>query len=121
VNPAVPQLPGSGETPVFREPWQAHAFAMVLRLHEQGLFSWPEWAATLAAQISAAQARGDQDLGDTYYQHWLAALETIVAAKGASSAGELKRTRDAWDHAADRTPHGQPIELRPDDFDSTPD
>jgi nitrile hydratase accessory protein len=115
---AAPALPGADAAPVFSEPWQAHAFAMVLRLHEQGLFTWPEWAATLAAQIDAAQARGDSDLGDTYYQHWLAALEAIVAAKGASSAAELQRYRDAWDHAADRTPHGQPIELRPDDFDN---
>ena len=117
---AAPALPGTDDAPVFNEPWEAHAFAMVLRLHEQGLFTWPEWAAALAAQIGAAQALGDSDLGDTYYQHWLAALEAIVASKGASSADELQRCRDAWDHAADRTPHGQPIELRRDDFDRTP-
>lgn len=108
--------PDSDDAPVFREPWQAHAFAVVLRLHEQGLFSWPEWASALAAQISAAQKRGEADLGDTYYVHWLSALESIVAAKGASSAVELERYRDAWDHASDRTPHGQPIELQPHDF-----
>ena len=28
----------------------------------------------------------------------------------------LHRYRDAWDHAADRTPHGAPIELTPGDF-----
>jgi len=114
--PPTPAWPGSGDAPVFREPWEAHAFAIVLRLHERGLFSWPEWADALAAQITAAQARGDQDLGDTYYWHWLSALEAIVAAKGASSPAELERYRDAWDHAADRTPHGQPIELQPHDF-----
>lgn len=102
--------------PVFREPWEAQAFAMVLSLHAQGLFSWNEWAATLAQTISAAQQGGDADLGDTYYQHWLAALETLVAAKGASSADELLRYREAWDHAAERTAHGQPIELQPRDF-----
>jgi nitrile hydratase accessory protein len=106
------------DSPVFAEPWQAHAFAIVLRLHEQGLFTWPEWAEALAAQIAAAKARGEPDLGDTYYRHWLNALEAIVAAKGASSADELRRYHDAWDHAADRTPHGQPIELRPDDFET---
>jgi nitrile hydratase accessory protein len=96
--------------------WEAHAFAMVVRLYERGLFSWPEWAETLAGQISDAQARGDQDLGDTYYRHWLNALEAIVAAKGASSATELKRYRGARDNAADPTPHGQRIELQPQDF-----
>jgi nitrile hydratase accessory protein len=101
---------------VFAEPWQAHAFALVLSLHERGLFTWPEWAEALATQISAAQAAGDPDRGDTYYHHWLATLEHLVAAKGATNAAELERCREAWDHAADRTPHGQPIELRDVDF-----
>jgi len=104
------------DAPAFREPWEAHAFAMVLTLHERGVFTWPEWSAALGAQIAAAQAEGDPDHGDTYYRHWLRALETLVAAKGLGSAQELARTRDAWDRAADRTPHGQPIELRPSDF-----
>jgi nitrile hydratase accessory protein len=109
--------PGAQASPVFREPWEAQAFAMVLRLHEQGLFTWPEWAAVLASRIDSARALGDPDHGDTYYRHWLGALESIVEAKGASSAAELERYRDAWDHAADRTPHGQPITLRDTDFD----
>lgn len=103
--------PRDDGSPVFREPWEAQAFAMTLALHERGLFSWSEWAAALAAQIRDAQAAGDADLGDTYYHHWLAALEALVAAKGASSPEELRRYRHAWAHAADRTPHGQPIDL----------
>jgi nitrile hydratase accessory protein len=106
------------DVPVFREPWEAHAFAMVLALNERGLFTWQEWAETLGAQIAAAHAAGDPDRGDTYYRHWLNALETLVAAKGVASARELARLRDAWDHAADRTPHGQPIELQRSDFDA---
>jgi nitrile hydratase accessory protein len=109
-------MPQDGGEPVFAEPWQAQAFAMTLALHQRGLFSWPEWADALSRQISAAQAAGDADRGDTYYRHWLAALETLVAARGASSPDELARHRDAWDRAAERTPHGQPIELRPGDF-----
>ena len=108
--------PASGDAPAFAEPWQAHAFAMVVQLHERGLFTWREWADTLAECIAAAQAAGDADRGDTYYAHWLAALERIVARKGASSVGELSRYAAAWDHAADRTPHGQAIELRDEDF-----
>ena len=114
--PALPGQPLCGDEPVFSEPWEAHAFAMAVTLHQRGLFTWSEWAAALAAQITRAQAAGDADLGDTYYRHWLAALETLVADKGASSASELARYRDAWDHAADRTPHGRPIELQPGDF-----
>ena len=105
-----------GDAPVFREPWEAHAFVMVLTLHQGGLFTWREWADALAAQIKCAQAEGDDDLGDTCYRHWLRALEGLVAAKGASSTEELLRYQQAWDHAADRTPHGQPIELGPSDF-----
>ena len=112
---AAPWQPGSDE-PVFSQPWQAQAFAMTLSLHQQGLFTWPEWAQTLAEEITAAQAAGDADVGDTYYQHWLAALERMVAQKGASSAAELETHRQAWDRAADRTPHGQPIELQPGDY-----
>ena len=106
-----------GETaPVFAEPWQAQVFAMTLHLHQRGLFSWPEWAAALAAQIKTAQAAGDPDLGNTYYQHWLAALESLVAGKGAVDVDDLARCARAWVHAADRTPHGQAIVLRPGDY-----
>ena len=110
---------GDAETgaPVFAEPWQAQAFAMAVLLHERGLFSWSEWAAALSLQIAAAQAAGDADLGDTYYHHWLAALEALVAAKGAARADELARCARAWHQAADRTPHGEPIVLRRDDYE----
>jgi nitrile hydratase accessory protein len=113
---AVPSIPRDAEGPVFREPWEAQAFAMTLALHERGLFSWPEWAATLGEEIKRAQAAGDPDTGETYYRHWLNALERIVAAKGLAEVTMLARYRHAWHHAADRTPHGTPIELRPDDF-----
>jgi nitrile hydratase accessory protein len=113
---AVPGIPRDADGPVFREPWEAQAFAMALALYERGLFTWTEWAAALAEEIKRAQARGDPDTGETYYQHWLATLEHLVAAKGVATAETLHRYRDAWDHAADRTPHGQPIELTPEDF-----
>jgi nitrile hydratase accessory protein len=111
-------LPRDEDGPVFREPWEAQAFAMALSLHERGLFTWNEWAAALADEIKRAQAAGDPDRGDTYYRHWLATLEKLVAAKGVAPLETQHRYRDAWDHAADRTPHGSPIELRPEDFPS---
>ena len=113
---AVPDIPCDAEGPVFREPWEAQAFAMALALHERGVFTWSEWAATLSEEIKRAQAAGDPDTGETYYQHWLATLERLVAAKGVATAELLHRYRDAWDHASDRTPHGKPIELKPEDF-----
>jgi nitrile hydratase accessory protein len=113
---AVPGIPHDDDGPVFREPWEAQAFAMALALHERGLFTWNEWADALAYEIKRAQASGDPDTGETYYRHWLATLEKLVAEKGVATAATLNRTRDAWDHAADRTPHGSPIELKPEDF-----
>ena len=113
---AIPGIPRDSEGPVFREPWEAQAFAMTVALHQRGLFTWKEWADALADEIKRAQTAGDPDTGETYYRHWLATLEHLVAQKGVVTADTLHRYRDAWDHAADRTPHGQPIELKPDDF-----
>jgi nitrile hydratase accessory protein len=113
---AVPSIPRDADGPVFREPWQAQAFAMALALHSRGVFTWPEWASMLAEEIKRAQAGGDPDSGENYYLHWLATLERMVAHKELGDAETLRRYHDAWDHAADRTPHGQPIELRPEDF-----
>ena len=98
--------------PVFREPWEAQAFAMAVRLHQAGHFTWTEWADRLAREIRRAQAAGDPDLGDTYYRHWLAALEGLVAEKGLIGTDELRRRKAEWDAAARATPHGNPIELR---------
>jgi nitrile hydratase accessory protein len=112
----LPSIPRDADGPVFREPWEAQAFALAVALHARGLFTWTEWAATLATEIKRAQAAGDPDSGDTYYAHWLAALEKLVAEKGVATHDTLHRYRDAWDRACDRTPHGQPIELQPQDF-----
>ena len=96
---------------VFSEPWQAHAFAMVLQLHEKGLFTWPEWAAALTEEILKAQIAGDADTGATYYKHWLNALEVMVLAKQLGTADHIHDLEHAWEAAAARTPHGQPIVL----------
>ncbi len=107
----LPAMPRDEDGPVFAEPWQAQAFAMTLWLHEQGHFTWPEWAERLSEVISAAQADGDPDRGDTYYLHWLKALETLVAEKGLLTGEALRERKDAWDRATRATPHGQPIVL----------
>lgn len=112
LDPALPGLPRDDEAdPVFREPWEAQAFALAVQLHAAGHFTWPEWAMALAAQIRRAQDAGDPDLGTTYYLHWLAALEQLLATKGLVSAGELADRTADWAHAARTTPHGKPIEL----------
>ena len=110
------RVPSDEHGPVFRAPWEAEAFALAVSLKERGLFAWTEWTTTLGDEIKKAQAAGDPDTGETYYQHWLATLERILAEKGVVERDVLARTRDAWQRACARTPHGTPIQLRPGDF-----
>jgi nitrile hydratase accessory protein len=112
----VSDIPRGPDGPVFGAPWEAHAFAMALALHERGLFTWSEWTAALTEEIQRARQAGDPDRGDTYYRHWLAALEHLVAEKGAAGLPALARYGAAWRHAAARTPHGTPIALAAEDF-----
>ena len=115
-SPPLRELPGDDAAPVFQAPWEAQAFALVLSLYDKGLFTWPEWAASLAQEIKAAEAAGDPGRGDTYYQHWLGALEQLLARKQVTTPQVLARYHKAWNAAAERTPHGAPIELRTEDF-----
>ena len=116
VAEALPGIPRDSDGPIFREPWEAHAFAMAVACQQRGLFTWPEWVATLAEEIRRAQAAGDPDTGETYYRHWLAALERLASEKAAADPASLARCRAAWHRAALRTPHGVPIALKPEDF-----
>lgn len=103
-------LPRDEEGPVFDEPWQAQAFALTVRLHEAGHFTWPEWVACLSKTIAAGKE--DEAAGRlSYYDHWLAALETIVADKGLASLDELGARKSAWREAHEHTPHGEPVVL----------
>lgn len=104
----VASIPRDDGGPVFREPWEAQAFAMAVALHERGLFTWSEWAQTLGAEIARA---GDQAEPSDYYVHWLAALESLVVARGAATPEGLAARREAWHRAAHATPHGEPILL----------
>ncbi|MFI0843510.1 nitrile hydratase accessory protein [Mesorhizobium sp. IMUNJ 23232] len=107
---AVASVPGL-EDPVFAEPWQVEAFAMVVALHEHGLFSWSEWAEVLSAEVHRADAAPD---GHDYYEHWLAALEKLLASRGLAPAEEVDALAAAWERAAHATPHGRPILLEND-------
>jgi nitrile hydratase accessory protein len=108
---ALPRLPRDEGGPVFAEPWEAQAFALAVKLSEQGHFTWKEWAATLAGELAAAADRGEPDDGSRYYHHWLAALERLVTAKGLADPAALAERKEAWAEAYRRTPHGKPVEL----------
>jgi nitrile hydratase accessory protein len=108
-HPDMPPIPQDGNGPVFREPWQAQAFALVLELFDKGHFTWSEWVRTLSAEIAAAKERGEPDLGETYYLHWLAALEKLVAAKRLTSSEELAGRKRQWAEADHHRGFGEPI------------
>jgi nitrile hydratase accessory protein len=108
---ALPRLPRDEDGPVFAEPWQAQAFALAVKLSEQGHFTWKEWASALADELKVAANRGEPDDGSHYYEHWLAALERLVASKGLSDAAAMLARKEAWVDAYRHTPHGKPVEL----------
>jgi nitrile hydratase accessory protein len=107
----LPRQPHDEGGPVFAEPWQAQAFALAVKLSEQGHFTWKEWAATLADELKAAENRGEPDDGMQYYEHWLAALERLVVEKGLTNREAMRERKEAWKEAYLHTPHGKPVEL----------
>ena len=107
----LPQLPRDDGGPVFAEPWQAQAFALAVKLSELGHFTWKEWAGALAEELKSAADRGEADDGSRYYEHWLAALERLVTAKGLSDPAAMLARKEAWANAYRHTPHGKPVEL----------
>ena len=111
---ASPLLPRDEAGPVFAAPWQAQAFAMAVQLSAAGHFTWTEWTTALGAQLQAAAERGAPDDGSRYFEHWLAALENLLSAKGVAGKGEIDALAAAWERAAHATPHGKPILLEND-------
>ena len=101
-------IPRDRDGPVFPTPWAARAFALTVALNERGVFAWTEWSETLGRHVGAL-APTDASDAEAYWRAWLAALEEILAAKGVAGTGDLAHLQEAWRHAAEATPHGQPI------------
>ena len=106
-----PIAPGDANGPVFAETWQADAFALMHGLVDAGVFTLAEWSTALGSAIAMAQQAGDPDLGDTYYEHWTVALESLCTAKGLLTESSIIERHQQWESAYERTPHGQPVEL----------
>ncbi len=108
----VASIPHDADGPVFPAPWAARAFALAVALNERGVFAWAEWSETLGAKVTAETVTDPAD-PEAYWRAWLAALEEILRAKQLAGASDLLDLQEAWREAAERTPHGRPIELAP--------
>jgi len=108
---SLPSLPRDKGGPVFAEPWQAQAFALAVRLCTLGHFTWKEWAAALVDELKSAANSAHPDDGSRYYEHWLAALEGLLLAKGLTDRAALHSRKGEWAEAHRTTPHGQPVVL----------
>lgn len=103
---ALPEAPPTD--PVFHAPWEARVFALALSLSKAGLFTWGEWNTALVARVKASPC------GEATYDLWLDTLEDLLISRAAADRSLLDDLREAWRAAAERTPHGHPIELDPD-------
>jgi nitrile hydratase accessory protein len=101
----LPRIPRDEDGPVFGEPWEAQAFALAVKLSDEGHFTWKEWAAALADELKTAADRGEPDDGTRYYRHWLAALERLVTEKGLVDSSALLERKEAWADAYRHTPN----------------
>jgi nitrile hydratase accessory protein len=107
----LPMIPRDADGPVFQAPWQAAAFALAVRLSAEGHFTWPEWTEVFSEEIRKAQGKGDPDLGDTYYDHWVNALERLCEERRLVDHDDMSQRTEGWRQAYLNTPHGKPIEL----------
>lgn len=85
-------LPGgnSDERP-FEQPWEIRAFAMAVAAYQQRQFEWSEFQLSLINSIRDWEQSGGQDEDSpwSYYQHWLAALESVLSGSGLLSESTL--------------------------------
>jgi nitrile hydratase accessory protein len=74
----------------FNEPWEARAFAIVVRMTNAGHFTWAEWVECFSKEVAEATAvEADGATPKTYYQQWLTAAEKMMVAKGVTSFDQL--------------------------------
>lgn len=97
-GPAAPPR-DNGEL-VFAQPWESRAFGLAVTLHGNGAFDWPAFQAALIARIAAWESSHAEGEGWSYYQHWLGALEDVLAAHGTVTAEDLTSRARALDARA---------------------
>ncbi len=79
-------IPRDVDGPVFVEPWEARAFAVVVDMSARGLFSWTEFQQRLVAGIRDSEGRGAPR---PYYLNWLSAAEALLEDMGLATEAEI--------------------------------
>ena len=79
-------LPRKNGELVFEAPWEGRAFGMAVALSDERLYQWDEFRARLIDEITQADAT---NASTTYYERWLAALESLLTARGVITPAEL--------------------------------
>jgi nitrile hydratase accessory protein len=89
IEALVSELPRAEERP-FEHPWQLRAFAIAVAAYHNGQYEWSEFQLSLIEAIKQWE-QGDGSEPWSYYEHWLTALETMLAGSGALSEAALIR------------------------------
>ena len=79
-------IPKNEQGPVFVEPWEARAFAMVVDLNAQGRFAWKDFQSLLVEEIGRSEREG---LERPYYLNWLIAAERLFERLGMADRTEI--------------------------------
>jgi len=89
-KPLLEKQPNLDGELVFDAPWQARTFAMAVKLHEAGMFSWSEWSHRLAKNIANAEEvnSGAVENSDDYYTLWQQTLEMLIQEKESSGGSK---------------------------------
>ena len=115
VESLLADLPGPGQR-AFDQPWELRAFAMAVAAYHNGQYEWSEFQLSLIEAIKQWE-QGDSGEPWSYYEHWLTALETVLAGSGALSEAALdERTRAVLGtprNANHHEAHGEPVAIDP--------
>lgn len=112
-------MPGDPSQVGFEHPWEIRAFAMAVTAHKELRFDWSEFQTALISSIQSWESdqSSSRDSSWSYYQHWVAALESVIARRGLLAETELEReTQDVLAQPANRNhheAHTEPIAIDP--------
>jgi nitrile hydratase accessory protein len=83
-------LPRSNGELLFTAPWEARAFGLAVALNEAGLYPWSDFSHGLAQEIARDEAQPGDVPQSSYYERWLATLESLVVANGLVTTAEIE-------------------------------